>query len=129
MQIEYFPYCSKKTDYVCKINDLIFGVSVSRAMKFNGDFSIEDAKQLLYKKLIGIQQSTKNIILKNKLSRQILHIWTPNKQISKLIVDEFKSMSQIVLTNTILLITETLNNGEFIFKSNIISPNKIIDKY
>ena len=60
MEIEYFPEQSKKTDYSVLINNKHIGVSVTRAMKFKGDFTEEDARVLLYKKLYGIIVSSEN---------------------------------------------------------------------
>ena len=129
MGIEYYPYCSKKTDYVCQINNEIFGISVTRAMKYNGEFNYDDAQILLYKKLMGIRESTKNVILKRKWIRQILHVWTPNETISQIIIDCFKDIPSTIRTNTILIVSETSSvNGEFIFK-NLNYLKEHIDKY
>lgn len=121
LEIEYSPYCSKKTDYMCQINGIIYGISVTRAMKFNAEFTQSDAKELLEKKLIGIKESTKNQVIRFGefgWSKQILHIWTSNHKISELIREEFINISSDIKGDTILLITISLKGGEFIFKSN-----------
>ena len=84
MEIEYNPYYSKKTDYSCIISNSVFGVSVTRAMKFGADddFSLEDGTFLLKKKLYGILISSKNVIKKQKWTRQILHIWCSTQRIA-----------------------------------------------
>jgi hypothetical protein len=55
MEVSYFPQGGSITDYVCEIFDTKVGVSVTRAMKYRGDFTEEDAFNLLTKKLKGIQ--------------------------------------------------------------------------
>ena len=53
MEVEYFPEGGSITDYTCKMFDTTLGVSVTRAMKYGGDFTEEDADRLLMKKLNG----------------------------------------------------------------------------
>ena len=60
MEIEYWPEGSKKTDYSVMLYGRPIGVSVTRAMKFKGVFTEEDARVLLYKKLFGILVSSAN---------------------------------------------------------------------
>ena len=54
MEVEYFPEGGSITDYTCSIFDTTVGVSVTRAMKYAGDFEMEDARHLLKKKLKGM---------------------------------------------------------------------------
>ena len=60
MEIQYFPEGSKKTDYSVLLFGKPIGVSVTRAMKFSGKFTEEDAINLLEKKLLGIILSSEN---------------------------------------------------------------------
>ena len=53
MEVSYFPEGGSITDYTCKMFNTDLGVSVTRAMKFNGHYTKEDAKKLLTKKLKG----------------------------------------------------------------------------
>ena len=53
MEVSYWPMGGSITDYVCYMFDSIIGVSVTRAMKYNGEFTYEDANKLLVKKLKG----------------------------------------------------------------------------
>ncbi len=53
MEVSYFPEGGCITDYVCKMFDTTLGVSVTRAMKYKGDFTQEDAYRLLNKKMNG----------------------------------------------------------------------------
>ena len=112
MELEYCPYFSKKTDYSCKIGDLIFGVSVTRAMKFvGGDFTVEDAILLLRKKLYGIIISSRNVIKKQRWSKQILHIWCHSRRIAAVVQFVWKQLMKedhplhYLTSNTILMAT------------------------
>lgn len=53
MEVSYFPEGGSITDYVCKIFNKKVGVSVTRAMKYRGQYTEEDAHHLLTKKLKG----------------------------------------------------------------------------
>ena len=54
MEVEYFPEGGSITDMVIRLFDSHFvGVSVTRAFKYHGDYSTEDAVRLLNKKLNG----------------------------------------------------------------------------
>jgi type VI protein secretion system component VasK len=59
MEIEYFPMGGKITDFCMEIDGQPIGVSVTRALKFRGQFTEKDATSLLTKKLDGINQSTR----------------------------------------------------------------------
>ena len=53
MEMQYYPEGGSITDYSCSMFQTTLGVSVMRAMKFRGEFAIEDAERLLMKKLSG----------------------------------------------------------------------------
>lgn len=53
MEVSYFPEGGSITDYVCDIFGTKVGVSVTRAMKYRGEYTEEDATNLLTKKLKG----------------------------------------------------------------------------
>ena len=54
MEVTYFPEGGSITDYVCVIFDKKVGVSVTRAIKYRGQYTEEDAAHLLTKKLKGM---------------------------------------------------------------------------
>ena len=56
----YFPEGGSITDYTCLMFGTRLGVSVTRAMKYKGDFEAEDAEKLLRKKLKGEHLSLHN---------------------------------------------------------------------
>ena len=77
MEVSYFPEGGSITDYVCEMFDTKVGVSVTRAMKYRGDFADEDAEHLLNKKLRGKIYSVHKMFLSKVLvllSWAMLHL-------------------------------------------------------
>lgn len=75
MEISYaWGQWSKKTDFTVRIDEHIIAVSVTRAMKWNGTFTLSDGIKLLEKKLFGIKMSNRDVIREHRWERQILHI-------------------------------------------------------
>lgn len=62
MEVSYFPEGGSITDYVCDIFGTKVGVSVTRAMKYRGEYTEEDATNLLTKKLKGTYILHKHVI-------------------------------------------------------------------
>eukprot|EP01156_Anaeramoeba_ignava_P006902 Anaeramoba_ignava/a349955_261.p1 GENE.a349955_261~~a349955_261.p1 ORF type:complete len:218 (-),score=70.57 a349955_261:134-787(-) len=116
MEIEYkkTQKTSPMTDFIIEINKQIIGVSVTRAFQFKGKFKRKHAKRILQKKLKSVSRSTFNI--KNPgFNRQILHIWTPKKKISKILENVyFEEIDEQTKSNTIVIITNS-NDGNFLF--------------
>jgi len=121
MDINYYPYGSKKTDYLIQIYGKTVAVSVTRAMKFSGTFTNFDAKHLLMKKLDGINWSTRNG--QDKWEKQILHVWTNSQKTAEIINYEFEhTMTDELRTNTVLFITIT-KNAPWLYSSRNILPS------
>lgn len=135
------PQGGSITDYSCELFGHVVGVSVTRfagfvsflmshrAMSFRKSFSAEEAQLILYKKLIGISQSSKNgkdfffvflmyvtVLPKHRWKKQILHIWAQNEAVADVIQNEFIKLEPQVQGGTVLLVTVT-KNAEWIFKS------------
>ena len=121
MEVEYFPEGGSINDYVVYLFDTIIGVSVTRAMIHRKDqeFTKAEATFLLSKKLKGINQSTKNSMI--KWNKQILHVWAMNENISETLLLAWFTLDQNIRSNTVLLITCATNSLE-IFKNQ--NPNK-----
>jgi len=105
MEIEYWYDGSKRTDYSVLLYGHKIGVSVTRAMKFKGLFTPEDAIHLLTKKLYGIIVSTTNVITAHSWEKQILHIWAPEEYIARIVEQEFHNMPDNYRANTIVILT------------------------
>ncbi|XP_048727026.2 AAC-rich mRNA clone AAC4 protein-like [Ostrea edulis] len=112
MEVSYFPEGGSITDYVCEIFDTKVGVSVTRAMKYRGDFTQEDAMNLLMKKLKGVNQANRNTL--EKWSKQILHVWVQNKETANLITKAFHDLPTDLVSNTVVVISRT-RRSDFIF--------------
>lgn len=110
MEIKYFPNGGSITDYVCKIFDTVIGVSVTRAMKYRDLMTLDDASYLLRKKLKGINQSSKNSLI--KWSKQILHVWVQTSDDGFTVQEAWNQMDSNLKTNTIVLITIAKNSHE-----------------
>ena len=107
MEIHYFPYGSKKTDYAVTGPDgQVFGVSVTRANNYRRGhlFDTKCARHLLRKKLDGIIWSTANVN-SHKWERQILHIIAPDRRIARLLRRQYRKLNKDVRANSIVLVT------------------------
>lgn len=104
-EVKYFPEGGSITDYTCKMFSTCLGVSVTRAMKFHGEFTVEDAEKLLSKKLNGVLMSSKNTM--EKWSKQILHIWVTSFVESMLIAEAYNQLPKSLKSNTVVLVTAT----------------------
>ncbi|XP_033727316.1 AAC-rich mRNA clone AAC4 protein-like [Pecten maximus] len=114
MEVDYFPMGGSITDYVCDLFGHKVGVSVTRAMKYHGEFTEEDAHRLLTKKLSGVVQSTKNSM--EKWEKQILHVWTTSKDTANTLSRVFHNLESDVTSNTVVMITVS-TNAKYIFRN------------
>ncbi|KAK3611271.1 hypothetical protein CHS0354_004920 [Potamilus streckersoni] len=114
MEVSYFPEGGSITDYVCDMFNTKIGVSVTRAIKFHGEYVHDDAEHLLMKKLKGIVQSSRNSL--EKWSKQILHVWSPNKHTANVITQVYNNLPDDVKSNTVVIVTTT-QASNFIYKN------------
>ncbi|RUS85589.1 hypothetical protein EGW08_006672 [Elysia chlorotica] len=114
MEVSYFPLGGSITDYTCEMFHSTVAVSVTRAMKFRGDYSLEDAQRLITKKLKGIIQSTRNSL--EKWSKQILHIWSTSHHVTSTLVQAYDTIDPETKANTVVIIT-TAENADYIFNN------------
>ncbi|KAJ5066517.1 hypothetical protein M0811_13543 [Anaeramoeba ignava] len=111
LEIEYdLEYNKKttgpKTDYACKIENTIFGVSVTRTQEKyqNGNFSNENASKLFMKKLKSILSSTIHVKYP-QFDHQILHIWTSDAKTIPILKEVFSQIEDSLTRNCTVLIT------------------------
>lgn len=122
LELQYCPGLSKDfrtvqmkiTDYSISINNNIFGVSVTRAMKHKGIFNREDANRLLTKKLYGVNISSQTVVNKYKWKKQILHIWAQHKYIRDILNNVYNELPCELKNNTIVIIT-VCENAPWVF--------------
>ncbi|CAD5116069.1 unnamed protein product [Dimorphilus gyrociliatus] len=103
MEVEYWPQGGSITDYVARIYDQIIGVSVTRAMKYGGDFAMDDAIRLLNKKLQGVNRSTANN--QEGWSKQVLHVWATDKKTAAYVLKAWQMLDETVRSDTVVVIT------------------------
>jgi len=128
-------YCSKN----CKITDYLIsgwngtkiGVSVTRAMKYKGIFNEYDALRLLSKKIKGVNQSTINVQECDQWKRQILHIWTTNDYIQRILYRVFQRLilsNPSFIGNTIILVTVASEDMWWLFRQHAYINKKCSNK-
>jgi len=115
MELEYYPLGSKITDYSIRVNEEVLGVSVTRAMKFNGIFTDEDAHRLLSKKLYGVNASSKAVLKRFRWKKQILHIWAENQHTANVLQRVYDNEISDDLKNNTLVLVTVCDQGAFIF--------------
>jgi hypothetical protein len=119
MELEYCPLGSKITDFSISVNvssdeEIMIGVSVTRAMKFFGRFDEIDAEKLLTKKLYGVNESSKAVLKRYRWKKQILHIWAQYDYIVDVLERVYHSLSESLKSNTIVMIS-TCNSSRWVF--------------
>lgn len=119
MEINYLPG-SKITDYSLHFKtpervQTVVGVSVTRAMKFRGDFSTSDAVRLLEKKLYGCQESTRNVFKEDSWNVQILHIFIEKEYMLNILLEAYDKYVRSDLKNGNLLLLTVSRNARWVF--------------
>lgn len=77
----------KMVDYVCTVNGVRVGVSVTRAMSYpNPDrFTYACARDLLNKKLYGLIVSRNSVAAQHTFFKSVLHVWCQTPRIAALV--------------------------------------------
>ncbi len=78
-QVRYLFRHSSIVDYVATYHGMRLGVSVTRAMKYKGEFGPADADSLLLKKLKGLKNASEAVEPSHAWTRRMLHIWAENE--------------------------------------------------
>mmetsp|Transcript_20599 Transcript_20599/g.26048 ORF Transcript_20599/g.26048 Transcript_20599/m.26048 type:complete len:209 (-) Transcript_20599:25-651(-) len=116
MQLAYFPMNSKITDFSVRIRGEIFGVSVTRAMKYHGRYTEADADRLLTKKLYGVNASTQAVLKCYRWKKQILHIWAEHKYIADILKAKYDTLPSSLKNDTIVIVTVCENSSWLFFE-------------
>lgn len=104
MEIEYSPW-GKITDYSVRLYGRTVGVSVTRAVKHNGFLEVEQAANLLRKKLYGIRESSRCVVPEHAWDRQILHVFAQNETVALVVQAAVAELSDSELGDSLLLVT------------------------
>jgi len=115
MELNYGPG-SKITDFSVQIQGVTVGVSVTRAMKFRGTFTLDDATKLLEKKMMGVIMSTQGVSRSQRWGRQILHVWVEKPYMAELIEQAYEQLSDEIKSNTVVMVT-TVSNAQWLFSA------------
>lgn len=93
-EIQYYVNY-KMVDYICDVDGRRVGVSVTRAMGYPRpeDFTYARALRLLHKKLYGLIVARNAVCKKQSFKKSILHVWSQNLRIAKLIKKAYSSFS------------------------------------
>lgn len=132
MEIKYMWFNHwKKTDYSVKIQDTKIGVSVTRAMKYQGIFNKYDAIKLLTKKLNGVNESTKGVLQCDEWQRQILHIWATDQYIERILHECFLELlfsKPELVGNTVIMVTVASQDMWWIFYQDKYMKKNMVKK-
>jgi hypothetical protein len=97
----------KKTDYIASVGGLKAGVSVTRA--YLGPvvdvYTLEDATNLLEKKLAGSQEALANVSSADQWDRSILHIWTLHADWAQTVATAWEALDVSLKQGTLVLLT------------------------
>jgi hypothetical protein len=116
-EITYTDTSGKITDLLVDIDGSKIGVSVTRAFAYPPEtpYTEEMAQTLLTKKLVGIQESSANVAPEDAWEKQILHVLAYTEDHSAQILSAFDKLPESAKTDTILLVTTTDGNDDFMY--------------
>jgi len=106
MEVEYW-ISYKMVDFLCKVQNRRIGVSVTRAMYKEGEFTKEMALELLNKKIYGLIVSRNGVIEKHSFDLSFLHIWCQSEEIALGLVQAYKELDiygyELEITGSLML--------------------------
>ena len=105
------------TDILVEIDGMKVGVSVTRAVGFPRDSAYTEAtaSALLTRKLIDIQESTANVAAGDRWVKQILHVIAYADQHVAAMQAAFGALDPAVKADTILWVTRSDGDDEFLY--------------
>jgi hypothetical protein len=116
-EIVYQDPMGKKTDLLVSDDGFKLGVSVTRAYVYPPDtpYTVQMAYDLLQKKLSDISLSTANVSAGDAWEKQILHVMAYTTDHADALEQAYPQLDPAVQADTVLLITVTEGNDEFIY--------------
>jgi len=126
MAIAYYHPNWKKTDYSIHLFGHHVGVSVTRAMKHRGPFTVEDGEILMQKKLNGVNISTIGVVRADRWEKQILHVWAQNADTAQILRKVYMELPPALRSNTIVIVTVS-DRTPYLFRNCNERP-KMIDQ-
>lgn len=111
-QVTYDPPAGPITDILVSIDGQRVGVSVTRAYKPPSQTLTDaDVKDLLEKKLDGINKSSERVVAADKWVKQILHVFSVNKAATDAVKRVYPTIDAALRADTIVLVTQTAGGG------------------
>lgn len=116
-EVVYTDPMGKKTDLLVGFDGLKVGVSVTRAYGFPPDdpYTVAQAEALLTDKLGDIPLSTANVAPEDQWIKQILHVIAYEEMHAESVATAYAGLPANVKGDTIVLVTVTYGNDEFIY--------------
>ena len=110
----------KITDILVEIAGHKIGVSVTRAVAFpfGTPYSLDDANDLMMKKLTDIQASTMNVSAADRWDKQVLAVMAYDAQHAEVVEQSIEAMSPSITSDTIVIVTATDGEDAFIYTNN-----------
>ncbi|XP_065183387.1 AAC-rich mRNA clone AAC4 protein-like [Sycon ciliatum] len=109
MEVTYFPEGGSIVDYTCFVQNCTVGVSVTRAMKFQGQYTVDDAERLLVKKLLGLRRAARNCLC-GHWSKALLHVWAASPRVAALVQHAYWDLLPAEMRDNALVLV-TVANG------------------
>lgn len=120
METRYRSRNSKKIDYVAMVHGKRVGVSVTRAMRFNGGadaFCDDDALSLLHKKLKGLAGARRQVVSADAWDRSLLHCWCDGPHVAAVVQRCYEQLSGDVRGDAIVVLTTSPHMSHIIFNN------------
>ena len=116
-EIVYDDPAGKMTDLLIQIDGITIGVEVTRAVKFppGTPLTTDEARLLLESKLDDIVQSSANVSAADAWQKQILHVFAYSPEDSAALLVALPQISQTLLADTIIMITTTGGDDDFLY--------------
>lgn len=100
------------TDILVQIDGKKVGVSVTRSYKpSNQTYTDAMVKDLLEKKLKGVNESSSRVLPADKWVKQVLHVFTANADATAAVERVYPTIASDLRADTIVLLTETKGGG------------------
>ena len=119
--IRYMDESGTRTDLLVEIEGSRVGVSVTRAVHFPraDPYPLSEAQRLLMRKLEDIQESTANVDARDRWVKQILHVMAYAPMHADMFRMAWEMTPVEMRGDTILLVTVTNGEDEFIYDNEL----------
>lgn len=116
-EIVYLDEMGTKTDLLVELDGLTVGVSVTRAVGFPPEdpYTVMQATELITGKLEDVLASSANAAPRNEWVKQILHVLAYADMHAQSIFEAYAALPPEITADTILLVTVTHGNDEFVY--------------